>query len=410
MKKQLFKKYNNIAFTVFFTVVALAVVFVWFFGNYDYINSQKDLALVVDDKTQEKIEKKVRHLPAPYAVKAIYMTSWVASTLDWREELVQFMRDSEINSIIIDVKDYSGYVLFDTKDQVIKELGSEEIRVKDLEAFLDYLYDEGIYTIARITVFQDPVYANKFPEVAVQTKAGDIWKDGKGLNYIDPASVEFWEYVVRIARATERVGFDELNFDYIRFPSDGNMKDIMFPLSGPELLNPIVTVSASNTPEIFPPISPKARILERFFSYLHDELVDTGVPISADIFGMTTTNTDDLNIGQILEYTAPYFDYVAPMVYPSHYPRTFIGLSNPAEHPYEVVYYSMSEAVRRMNKASTSPLKLRPWLQDFDLGATYDAEKVRAQIDATYDSGLTSWMIWDPSNRYTRGAYETVDK
>jgi hypothetical protein len=119
---------------------------------------------------------------------------------------------------------------------------------------------------------------------------------------------------------------------------------------------------------------------------------------------MVTTNTDDLGIGQVLERALPYFDYIAPMVYPSHYPATFLGYKNPAEHPYEVIEYAMGSAVKRLNTASTTPLKLRPWIQDFNLGATYDAEKVRAQIKATYDVGLTSWMLWDPKNQYTRGA------
>ena len=117
------------------------------------------------------------------------------------------------------------------------------------------------------------------------------------------------------------------------------------------------------------------------------------------------TNTDDLNIGQVLERAAPYFDYIAPMVYPSHYPVGFHNFKNPAAQPYDVVYVAMSNGAARMRAASSSPLKLRPWLQDFDLGAEYDAPMVRAQIKATYDAGLTSWMIWDPSNKYTRDAY-----
>jgi len=119
------------------------------------------------------------------------------------------------------------------------------------------------------------------------------------------------------------------------------------------------------------------------------------------LFGMVTTNSDDLNIGQVLEYALPWFDYVSPMVYPSHYPTGFIGLSNPAAHPYEVVKYSMDRAVIKAKEAGIDPLKLRPWLQDFDLGADYNAAEVRAQIKATYDAGLNSWLLWSASNRYT---------
>ncbi|KKT61893.1 MAG: hypothetical protein UW81_C0027G0002 [Candidatus Giovannonibacteria bacterium GW2011_GWC2_44_9] len=341
---------------------------------------------------------KPKHIATPDPVKAIYMTSWVAGTKEWRTDLVNFIKKSELNSVVIDVKDYTGRISFDTGDASIKEMGSEEIRVKDMKDFMETLHDAGIYTIARITVFQDPYYSKKYPEQAVQKKSGTLWKDKKGLSYIDPAALEFWDYTVRVAKASEKIGFDELNFDYIRFPSDGNMSDIIFPVS----------IKRN-----------KVEVLSEFFAYLDSQLNNLPVPISADVFGMVTTNTDDLNIGQVLEQIAPHFDYIAPMVYPSHYPPTFQGFKNPATHPYEIVKFSMTRAVERLILASSTPAspttsqggpsKLRPWIQDFDLGATYDAEKVRAQIQAIYDSGLTSWMAWDAGNKYTRGAYEVVD-
>ncbi|TSC66851.1 MAG: hypothetical protein G01um101472_622 [Parcubacteria group bacterium Gr01-1014_72] len=207
-----------------------------------------------------------------------------------------------------------------------------------------------------------------------------VWKDYKGVQWLDAGNHEVWEYIVRLAKESYTRGFDELNFDYIRFPSDGNMNDIFYPMSEGRV---------------------KAEVIREFFSYLRESLAGTSAILSADLFGMTTTNKDDLNIGQILEYALPYFDYISPMVYPSHYPATFLGFANPAANPYEVVKYSMDEAYRR---ASTTPLKLRPWLQDFDIGADYDAEKVRAQMKAVYDAGLTSWMLWAPSNRYTKDA------
>ncbi|MEK9175335.1 MAG: putative glycoside hydrolase [Patescibacteria group bacterium] len=325
------------------------------------------------------------HISTPPTVKAIYMTSWVAGTKDWRTQLADFVSKTELNAIVIDIKDYSGYVAFDTGDEFIKSVGAEEIRVEDLKEFIDYLHSREIYVIARITVFQDPVYAKKHLDQAVQKKDGALWKDRKGLSFVDPSSAQHREYIVRISRAAERVGFDELNFDYIRFPSDGNMQDIYFPLSGNRL---------------------KADVLEEFFRNIRQDLADIGIPLSADLFGMTMTNTDDLNIGQVLERTAPYFDYISPMVYPSHYPSGWNNFKNPAANPYEVVHIAMSAGAKRMLAASSTPAKLRPWLQDFDLGADYDAAKVRAQIKATYDSGLTSWMIWDSKNEYTRSAYE----
>ena len=375
-----------------FSVVAARVGAVGVFlggGALVFLSSPlADRAQVADTQTAQVVisePKKPLHLPTPEPLKAIYMTSWVAGTKDWREKLVDFVKQTELNSIIIDVKDYTGFISFDTEDEFIKSLDAEEIRVPDMKEFIEHLHDNGIYAIARITVFQDPVYAKKFLDQAVQRKNGTLWKDRKGLSFIDPSSEKHREYIVRIAKASERAGFDELNFDYVRFPSDGNMRDIAFPLSGN---------------------LPKAEVLEEFFRNLKNALRDIGVPLSADLFGMTMTNTDDLNIGQVLERAEPYFDYISPMVYPSHYPAGFNNYKNPAANPYEIVKYSMSEGVSRIQVASSSPLKLRPWLQDFDLGADYDAAKVRAQIQAIYDSGLTSWMIWDPSNKYTRDAYQ----
>ena len=152
-------------------------------------------------------------------------------------------------------------------------------------------------------------------------------------------------------------------------------------------------------------------MLEGFFKYLSNNLGSLGAKLSVDLFGMTTTVENDMNIGQTLEGAFPYFDYISPMVYPSHYPRTWNGFANPAEHPYEVVKIAMASSLVRETAwreanglATTTPSKMRPWLQDFDLGADYDVAKVRAQIQATYDVGLTSWMVWNAGNKYTTEA------
>jgi hypothetical protein len=217
--------------------------------------------------------------------------------------------------------------------------------------------------------------------LAVKKKSdGTVWKDRKGLSFIDVSAKPYWEYVVAIGKESYDLGFDELNFDYIRFPSDGNMEDIAYPWTGKV---------------------EKKEALRQFFGYLYKSFRSVGVKTSADLFGMTTTNKDDLNIGQYLEFALPYFDFISPMVYPSHYPPNWNGYKEPEEKPYEVVKYSMDKAVGR---ASTTPLKLRPWLQDFGLRVHYDEKMVRAQISAVYDSGLNSWMLWSPSNRYTEEA------
>src|SRR3989344_309263 len=334
---------------------------------------------------------KVTHLPPPDAVKSLYMTSWVAGTPKRRAELARLVDETEANAIVIDVKDYSGRISFDPDNAFLKELGVSNARVPDIREFLAGLHEKGIYTIARITVFQDPFYAEKRPDLAVQKESDkSLWADYKGLHYLDPGALEVWDYTVLIGKEAYEAGFDELNFDYIRFPSDGPMNDIYFPWS--------------ETRVVADPNLGKAKVIRDFFAYLHAELAGTGAKLSADLFGMTTTNADDLNIGQVLEYAEPYFDYLAPMVYPSHYPTGFIGYASPVNYPYEVVRYSMDRGVGKLATAHANPQKLRPWLQDFDYKADYGPAEVRAQIQAVYDAGLTSWMLWDPANRDTRGA------
>ena len=330
----------------------------------------------------------VTHLVTPEPVRAIYMTSWVAGTPSLRQELLKLALDTEINALVIDVKDYSGKIFFPSENKSLIAWDSLENRIPDLREFIEQLHRHNIYAIARIAAFQDPHAVGVRPELAVKRASdGAVWKDFKGVSWIDPTAKPMWEYVAAIGREAYELGFDELNFDYIRFPSDGNMKDISYPFFN----------SAIQT---------KAQALKDFFAYLDQALADLPVPLSADFFGMTTTNTDDLNIGQVLENAEPYFEFIAPMVYPSHYPTGFLNYKSPATMPYEIIYHSLNIASQRLLLASSTPNKLRPWLQDFDLGATYDAEMIRKEKQAVYDLGLTSWMLWAPSNKYTVGALD----
>ncbi len=375
----------------------------------------------------------VRHVPLPAQVKAIYMTACVAGTPSFRDRLVALINETEINSVVIDIKDYSGTISFPPVSDYWRPAWEKAAcGTRDMADFIATLHEQNIFVIGRITVFQDPFYAPKHPELAVQ-KASDssVWHDGKGLSFIDVATKPYWDHILELSVNAYNIGFDELNFDYVRYPSDGNMRDIKFPQS-----------------EAGPYGSDKQANLEAFFKYLNEFLSDESVfsavrhentgrasttpYTSADLFGMTTTNFDDLSIGQVQDRAVPYFDFVAPMVYPSHYPNSFLGLGNPNDHPYKVVNYAMQAGVNRL-LSSTTPMqgflherigtstpasyskpvytadKLRTWIQDFDYGGDYDAADVRAQIQASYDAGVMSWMIWAPSNIYTKAALLAPD-
>ncbi len=344
----------------------------------------------------------VVHLPTPEPMYAIYMTQCAVGTPSLRDSLVEFIDSTKLNAIVIDIKDYTGKIAFPTENVALASSVSEKCRANDMREFIEKLHEKGIYVIGRITVFQDPFYARSHPEQSVQSKSrpGEPWKDFKGLSFVAVNSVPFWEYIVELSKESHALGFDELNYDYVRWPSDGPMSDIVYPTNE------------------------HAADLERFFHYLQTHVKPLGVAMSVDLFGMTTTNIDDLNIGQQLERAFAYFDYIAPMVYPSHYPKSFLGLGNPNSDPYRVVNYSLSEAVRRAlatttpigsfaytrigtstpaiyEKPAYDPRKLRPWLQDFDYGKDYLPQDILDQTRATHDAGLTSWFFWDPANRYT---------
>ncbi len=345
----------------------------------------------------------VTHVEMPVVVRGIYMSQCVVGTKPFREKLVKLIDDTPINTVVIDIKDYTGKIAFDTDNPKLADSVSTACGARDMREFINTLHEKGIYVMGRVTVFQDPYYTKLHPEQAVQSakiNPGKPWKDFKGLSFIDVSSRAYWDYVVELSRvAHDEFGFDEINYDYIRYPSDGPMSDARY-------VNPN-----------------KAEAVETFWKYLEEHVRPLGVRMSADVFGMTTTNSDDLNIGQQLERALPHFDAVMPMVYPSHYPKNFRDLGNPNFAPYDVVHISLKTAAERAEAtstvvktlegspiASTSPqlytkavyprTKFRAWLQDFDYGKDYTTEDIAAQIKAVKDAGTPSYVFWDPANRY----------
>lgn len=344
----------------------------------------------------------VKHVPTPDPVKAIYMSQCVVGTPSFRDSLVKLIDETELNAIVIDIRDYTGGIAFPTDHPLLKTMVSDQCGARDMKAFIERLHEKDIYVIGRITTFQNPLYTKMHPEQAVQSKKGGVWKDHKGLAFVDVGATAYWESVVALAKESYEIGFDEINFDYIRYPSDGNMLDTDF---------------------IKRDGKTKQEMLEDFYKYL-----DTNIPqeivISADLFGMVTTNYDDLNIGQVLERALPYFDYIGPMVYPSHYPKGFNGWNDVNAVPYELMKYVMASAVKRTEATTTSipsmaytrigtstpavyskpaydKKKMRAWIQDFDYPVEYTPAMVEAQLRANAELGLHSYMVWDPGNKYS---------
>jgi hypothetical protein len=314
--------------------------------------------------------------------RAIYITSWTAGISRF-QTLVDMTSRSFLNAVVIDIKDSTGKVGYDSKVPLVVQTGAYQKRIRDLDGILRYCRDRKIYTIARIAVFQDPNLANARHDLAIGSKGGGgAWKDRKGLAWVDPASREVWDYNIAIAKEAAARGFDEVQFDYVRFPTDGKLKTLSYPVYKGDV--------------------PKHEIIRRFFQYLDVQMKSVDVLTSADIFGLTTMVNDDMNIGQRIQDIADYVDYICPMIYPSHYPRGYLGLNNPAAHPYRIIY---DACLRGMKRLEGKRAKMRPWLQDFKLGAVYDKKMILDQIQASRDAGISGFSMWNARNVYTEAAY-----
>lgn len=402
-----------------FKLITFSILFVGVFTTLFFLfnkSNSVDIALVADGvkdilPTQDDlppvnadIEPQKPLANPPENIKAAYATNWSAGSEKKLSYLINLMNETELNALVIDIKDYSGYVGYNTDLELPKQYKAVELRIPKFNKLIKRLHDEGIYVIGRVAVFQDQRLALVRPDLALMSSSTQsIWRDNKGLAWMDPAARDVWDYNIAIAKEILDRGIDEVNFDYIRFASDGKLSDIKHPIWDEKTL--------------------KTRIIRDFFKYLREQLPNA--QLSADLFGLVTVNTDGLGIGQHLEYALPYFDAISPMVYPSHYFKGFIGYDNPAAYPYEVIKYSLDTAVNRIKNyeagirqeiGTSTPMpriaKLRPWLQDFDLGANYDAAKVLAEIQATYNAGSNTpemfdgWMLWNPSNVYTKEALQ----
>lgn len=398
-----FKKF--IFWILILAVCCLALYYLLPMASSDLKYSSSDLAnqnLKEDIKSSSDVVEKpedvkvvdvpvstlpVTHVETPDKVRAVYMSAWVAGGTKFRDPIIKLIDDTELNAVVIDIKDSTGIISFHLPNPELKKYGAMENRISNIRALTNILHQKNIYVIGRISVFQDPYMTKHKPEWAItKLSDGTVWKDRKGLSFLNPTSKEVHDYIVALSKDSYAEGFDEINYDYIRYPTDGNMKDINYNLKTGQT---------------------RSDNIENFFKYLSTEMKkDTNIPISADLFGLTTEVKDDMGIGQVWEKALPYFDYLAPMVYPSHYPSGTGGFAKPAEHPYEIIDRALESAVARTKAAGYDIKKVRPWLQDFNLGATYTKERIRAQMKATYDNGLDSWMLWDPANTYTASALE----
>jgi len=440
---------------ILFSVIALGLIAVTFLfytsdHTFEFVGEGKTVLEKVVQTVQAPeppapvdpnadIEKQPQLAAKPKVVKAIYITGYAAGSQSKMTHLNDVLDTTEINAVVLDVKDYTGMVSYEPDVEDVKKYDAFEIRIPKINKLIKSFHDRGIYVIGRIAVFQDQALVKARPDLALHSiSTGKVWRDKKGVAWLDTGSTEVWDYNAAIATDALTRGFDEINLDYIRFASDGNVDDIQYSFYDPATL--------------------KHNTVKKFFEHMRTKL--PSARLSADIFGMVTEDPGDMGIGQHLEDSLSVFDYVAPMAYPSHYGSGYRGFQSPANHPYEVMKFAIdsglsrlttynlqqtTEAQKNASSSSSSVIsgelsvsaraKFRPWIQDFDLGADYTAAMVRAQIQAIYDSGCSAtmgvsaeggqastpaasrvepcdksvdgWMVWNPSNVYTKEAFLT---
>lgn len=327
------------------------------------LSSNNFVKIIQQNNNTEREKSKIK------TVKALYLTAYSAGNINKINEIIKLIDDTELNAVVIDIKDYSGNVLF-------KRLG-------DVKKLIKKFHRHNIYVIARQTVFQDPVLAKEKPEWAIKDVNGvstsspdGLWRDKNGLTWVDPSIKDVWSYNLAIARKAAALGFDEINFDYVRFPSDGDLSRAVF---------------ASERA--------KVDVMREFFKYLSDKLSGEPVWISVDMFGFVMEKHYGLSIGQRLVDAVDYVDFICPMMYPSHYPKGHLGLDNPAEHPTEVFENGLQKGLPHFKNKRA---RVRPWIQAFDMGATYkDGVRIREQIDVVEKFSDSGWMMWNAANRYS---------
>jgi hypothetical protein len=310
-------------------------------------------------------------------VKGIYVTAYSAAQVDSLAKVIEIADETEINALVIDVKDPDGRVTYQADAAMAKSLGLISPVISDIDGLIATLRQHNITPIARLMTFKDNAMAEARPDLAVQSSKGGIWRDYKGVAYTNPYSHEVWEHQVQIAEDAARHGFREIQFDYVRFPSDGPILEAVYPGE----------------------YCTKADAIAGFLGYARERLEKLGVWISADVFGLVTIAKDDSDIGQQFEKICQNVDIICPMVYPSHYANGFYGLDSPNASPYETVKYAMEDAIPRLVGTGATA---RPWLQDFSMkGVKYGVAEVKAQIKAAEELGFDEWLLWDPSLNYT---------
>lgn len=316
-----------------------------------------------------------------HGIRALYVNRFAAQSWTKMHHLIGIADSTEINAMVIDVKDEFG-LNWHSNDPVLQKNEGSMNKVRDMKALVDTIRAHGILPIARLVIFKDSVAARANPEHTIRQASGAPWRDKKGITWVNPYSHAIWDYNLRAATEAVRLGFGEVQYDYIRFPE------------------PYKSLPA----QVFPESNGRSKqdALQAFLDLSRTQLNGMGVRLTTDIFGLVTTVRGPLEVGQEWERISPHVDVVLPMVYPSHYPHGSFGIPVPNADPYKTIFIAIRRAHERDDKLGvTTRNHVRPWLQAFSLGPPhYGPAEVEAQKKAVYDAGYDGWVLWNPGSKF----------
>lgn len=337
-------------------------------------------------------------------VRGIYVTADNVANPEVLDNLIAYINDTELNAMVIDFKDDYGNIVANINSDN-KMVQDNVISAVDMKTVIKKLEANNIYPIARIVTFKDHMLSDDRPDLSFHdSESGQIWQDGNGAQFVNPFSTEVWDYNVNVAIEAAKLGFKDIQFDYVRFPEG-------FDVFGSDLQYDIGSYSYFITDNPDEEGIERVIAISDFLTYASEQLKPYGVEISADVFGYTAiaSNAADVRgIGQDFARMSERVDVMSSMIYPSHWGDEFFGIYGPDLHPYEVVTAYMDHEKKLFENVENN-VRTRPWIQDFTLPVpsglymTYGPNEVQAQINALYNQGIHEYLIWNASGEYTQG-------
>jgi len=333
----------------------------------------------------------------PVEAKGVYLSPDVAKNSAYMEELLYYLDTTELNAVVIDVKADSGAIVYAMENETAKEIGALR-SIVNMPSIVKTLKDHGVYVIARLVAFKDPILAKAKPELTFYNQDGSKFYDTSNSAWVSPYKHEVWEYLAEVGISCADIGFDEINYDYMRFPTDG-----------------VANINWGVEAET----KTKTEAITEGIKYLCETLRMHDVYVSADVYGIViSSKLDAAAVGQDYKEMSRYLDYICPMIYPSHYGFGYAGIPYPDKEPAKIIKMALNSSNKKIAEIPEYQHRAicRPWLQDFtasylgtkngeDRYLVYDAEVLRIQMEATYESGLTDWLLWNAGGYYTEDAW-----